>query len=354
VSKRLIEPSTIKGYDVELLKTLTEVVDEGIIKETIKKMYPNDVWIDADEYMILYSPEDTPVYPGIVLVAHLDTVVNTQCKIVQKKGDENILLNEHKSPAGFDDRAGVVNALLLRQQYRVPIVLTMAEERGGLGAKAFCRTFGDAHSDNPQDYFPIPGTKFLIELDRSGTDYVTYNFLPRTYIDLMSDLDIYEGFGSYSDVCDLTDEFGIPSINLGTGYYDEHTSNETLNVNQWRNQRSSVVPKIMEAVCNIETPIYIAPNSSSYYYGNYYGGTNSYSSYTSFNHSGNGSTETSGGKELTSLVQDIAFEMEEDIVDYAELWGIDSLTLGKEVAKKLTAILDEIITKTADEIALSQ
>jgi hypothetical protein len=259
-----------KGYDIDLLKVLLEINSEEKALECIASLFEdaNSVQILGKKFILVSKKMDKPTYKGFVLVAHLDTVPITKVKLESRISDPNILTNKYYSPIGFDDKAGVVNAILLHKIHNIPILFTTGEESGGKGATAFCGQFSKKIKDTKIPEFPIPNTKLLIELDRNGIDWVSYTDMPATYAKVLKSLPIKEGIGTYSDVATLSDHFCIPSINVGTGYYSEHTSAENLNVNQWRNQRNNIVPMIMAAFDKVSCAM-ITSNSSYRDFSNY-------------------------------------------------------------------------------------
>ena len=40
-------------------------------------------------------------------------------------------------------------------------------------------------------------------------------------------------FGSFTDICELSSAWDVASVNLSTGYYNEHTLHEHLKINEW-------------------------------------------------------------------------------------------------------------------------
>ena len=100
----------------------------------------------------------------IALVAHMDTVFKVPATDLYYDRRKGVMW----SPQGLgaDDRAGVFAIIkILQSGLRPSIILTTDEEVGGVGAAAL------ALSGNP-----IPNLKYMIELDRRGTnDCVFYD-----------------------------------------------------------------------------------------------------------------------------------------------------------------------------------
>lgn len=156
----------------------------------------------------------------IALVAHMDTVF--------QKPVENLYYDARKgvlwSPEGLgaDDRAGVFAILkILQSGLRPSVIFTVDEEKGGLGAAALSEIT-----------CPIPNLKYMIELDRRGTnDCVFYDCYVPEFIDYVESFGFCEQWGSFSDISYLMPGWEICGVNLSVGYEDEHSAVETLRIN---------------------------------------------------------------------------------------------------------------------------
>jgi len=181
--------------------------------------------VDDGENYIFYESLDNP----ICLVAHIDTVrPKGKLKLEQAKR----IIRNKKGVLGADDRAGVYGVIELlrrckKQGISYPSVLfTNHEEIGGVGVKVFIDDFIKT--------LPFQNTHLFIEMDRcNANQYVYYSeYLPdevKTYVESFG---FVESYGSYSDIADLTDIFSIPSVNLSIGYYEQHTKNERLHLDE--------------------------------------------------------------------------------------------------------------------------
>lgn len=178
-----------------------------------------------------------------MLVAHADTVkpAKTKVKLIEDKG---MLYNKH-GVLGADDRAGVEAMLSivenLEAQDPMPfLLLTADEEVGGLGAKAFVES--DILSTYQSEIY------LMIELDRRGVnEFVCYSPMDDEVYSIMDTLGYDESMGSYSDVVDITDAYDIAHVNIGVGYFDQHTKFERLSY-MGLNFAISNVPNIMDMV----------------------------------------------------------------------------------------------------------
>ena len=112
----------------------------------------------------------------------------------------------------LDDRLGAWIMLRMLPLYGIQADLLFCdnEETGRTTAEQFC-------CDHP-DYAP----NWIVELDRMGTDYVTYQYNNVAAEDALVLAGLYPGWGSYSDISDM-DSIGQFAFNLGIGYYNNHT-----------------------------------------------------------------------------------------------------------------------------------
>ena len=198
-------------------------MQEDRVFNYVKKNVPSDyeIVVDTDMYCFMIPKE----HNGICLVAHIDTVrtakMNKTVKLVKQNG---IIWNQN-GILGADDRAGIFACLeLARMKGPKPLLLfTNLEEVGGIGVGKFIE---DAHFEDYKSQVNL-----FIELDRKGiNEYVSYCELNKDLEAIMSLQGYHEEWGSYSDVCDLSNAYGISHVNLGVGYFHQHTNNEFLSI----------------------------------------------------------------------------------------------------------------------------
>jgi len=189
---------------------------------------------DHDNYW--YLPGNIPV----CLVAHVDTVRDEyKWRGKKKKGKyvfdpidlvfERGIYKNKSGILGADDRAGcyVLWYYMLQGENKPHVLFTNHEESGGQGVKAFLREY-----DN---MLKMSDIRLFIEIDRRGvSEYVTYNTIPNEVHKYVKSFGFHEGMGSFSDIMYLTQDTGIPSVNLSAGYYNEHSSREMLCVDELR------------------------------------------------------------------------------------------------------------------------
>jgi hypothetical protein len=187
------------------------------IKCLVEEKYKDRYEIFENEnYLFLHNKK-----ANVCLVSHVDTIKRNE--VFKLSHNDNVIYAEN-SVLGADDRAGNSIALsYLEKDIDVSLLFTDLEETGCIGAKAF--------SKNMKDYIlNETNINLFIELDRRGSNcYVCYCD-EHDYEDPF----VIEGFnkerGSVSDVKHITDSTKIPHVNLGVGYYNEHTTEEYLDL----------------------------------------------------------------------------------------------------------------------------
>ena len=156
----------------------------------------------------------------IALVAHMDTVFKTPVSNLYYDQRKGVLW----SPEGLgaDDRAGIFAILkILQDGYRPTVIFTTDEEMGGIGAAILAE----------KKPCPITNLKYLIQLDRRGTnDCVFYDCYCPEFVTYVESFGFCERWGSFSDISFLMPEWKLCGVNLSVGYEDEHTIGETLHI----------------------------------------------------------------------------------------------------------------------------
>jgi len=206
----------------------------------------------------------------VVLIAHLDTV--------QYQGEDKILYYTYAhnrttvwSPKGLgaDDRAGVYSIMqIIKRGYRPHIIFTHDEETGAGGAKEV------TNYKLPFEY------NFFIELDRQGTkEAVFYSCGNKEFQEKILSYGFKLNYGTFSDISVLSPVYDVASVNLGIGYYNEHTVRETLEIEQMQDT--------IEKVIKILDDEKIAPkkydySKVAYTINNYYASTG-YNNYSDYN-----------------------------------------------------------------------
>ncbi len=208
---------TLNEKDYRLFEKLVSLTEKEMVRamaQYIKAKYDNT--IITKDYIIAFG--DIP----IALVAHMDTVFKVPVSNLYYDQKKGVLW----SPEGLgaDDRAGIFAIIkILQEGYRPSIILTTGEESGGVGACAICDRFPDC---------PIPGLKYMIQLDRHGTnDCVFYDCYCPEFVNYVESFGFCERWGSFTDISFFMPEWEIVGVNLSVGYEDEHSRCEILNIN---------------------------------------------------------------------------------------------------------------------------
>lgn len=210
--------------------------------QTLLNAIPN-VRTHEDKAGNLYAIKGDATLTVPCIVSHLDI---NQRKITGEAlpifaGDWIIGINNMSGlqcGLGHDDKAGNLFAIQAFHSFdNIRAIFTIDEEIGGKGAYMANTDFFDTCS-------------FLIQLDRNAyecAELISYsggiNMCSAGFITAISGLMFHYGFvesdGVFTDVNCLKSIGALPSaFNLTAGYYDEHTSEETLYIPAWENSAS--------------------------------------------------------------------------------------------------------------------
>lgn len=164
----------------------------------------------------LYAEGNIPV----LVVAHMDTVFEKTPKRLFYNKNEDKIFNIYGGLGG-DDRCGVYAVMQLLEKYRPHVLFTEDEEIGCVGAG---KTVGKLAK---------PDVKYIIEFDRRGKDdCVFYDCGNDEFIDYVESFGFVKNYGTYSDISVLGSAWDIASVNLSSGYYNEHTEKEYIIFNE--------------------------------------------------------------------------------------------------------------------------
>lgn len=174
----------------------------------------------------LYAKGDIP----IILTAHLDTVHKELPMEIVYKDDGSV-----SSPQGIggDDRCGVYMILEIIKKYKCHVLFFEDEETGGEGSNKFIST---------ETCKSLKGNiQYAIELDRRGkTDAVFYNCDNYDFEDFVTKEYWKTAYGSFSDICHICPEIGCAGVNLSCGYYNAHTLDEYVILEEMENNIKEV------------------------------------------------------------------------------------------------------------------
>lgn len=205
----------LSDNDYKLFERLVSLSQKGMheaMTQFLRAKYKNNVIVTKD-YIVALG--DIP----IALVAHMDTVYKTP--VVDLYYDQRKGVLWSPQGIGADDRAGIfVIMKIIQSGLRPAVILTTDEEKGGLGATVLA-----------SKECPIPGLKYMIQLDRHGTnDCVFYECFNEDFYDYVESFGFCEAYGSFSDISFLMPQWNVCGVNLSVGYEDEHGVDETLHI----------------------------------------------------------------------------------------------------------------------------
>ena len=216
--------------DIKLLKAMFGCTQEQLkkaVEDFILEMYGKENSIINDKYVVGIGNEP------LALVSHLDTVHSSPAYKIYHDRVENVLW----SPMGLgaDDRAGVYSIIhIINSGYKPTVIFTTDEEVGGVGAAALAKDIVKMPTD----------LRFMLELDRRGSvDCVFYDCDNPDFEKYINSFGFTTDIGSFSDICFIAPDWGLAAANLSIGYYDEHTKQEILKVDEMH--------ETIKKVCNI-------------------------------------------------------------------------------------------------------
>tara|TARA_R110002051_G_C8691737_1_gene493151 strand:- start:686 stop:1507 length:822 start_codon:yes stop_codon:yes gene_type:complete len=179
---------------------------------------------------------DSSTYP--CLVAHLDSVHDiTEMEVIEEQlpnaqGDLKLSLKAYDKEDGLptgiggDDKAGVFICLqLLEKLDSCKVFLPVAEETGCNGSK-----------EADPEFFKDVG--YAIQFDSTENDTMSKTLMgvklyeeKSDFFDSVKDIILEHGFTKwlnhpYTDTMMLKKKFNFPCLNFAAGYYNYHTSNE--------------------------------------------------------------------------------------------------------------------------------
>lgn len=225
----------LNDNDYKLFERLVSLSQKGMheaMTQFLRAKYKNNVIVTKD-YIVAIG--DIP----IALIAHMDTVYKTP--VVDLYYDQRKGVLWSPQGIGADDRAGIFAIMkIIQSGLRPAVILTTDEEEGGLGATVLA-----------SKECPIPGLKYMIQLDRHGTnDCVFYECFNEEFYNYVESFGFCEAYGSFSDISFLMPQWNICGVNLSVGYEDEHGVEETLHIAPLYD----TITKVQKMLCEKEIP----------------------------------------------------------------------------------------------------
>ena len=180
----------------------------------------------------LYAKGNIPV----LVVAHMDTVFDEPPKRLCYKKNEDKIYNPDGGLGG-DDRCGIYAILKLLENYKPYVLFTEDEEIGCVGASKSVKAISK------------PNVKYIIEFDcRGKDDCVFYDCGNDDFMDYVESFGLITDYGTCSDISVLGSAWDIASVNLSSGYYNEHTNKEYIIFNELQKtiKRASMMLKCLD------------------------------------------------------------------------------------------------------------
>lgn len=229
----------MKNYNMMLFHELLSASQEELLLEKLPNKF-NELGMKDNELIgdCLFVHGNVPV----LLVCHADIVGsgNPDSFIYQteKDGTTSLMACENRTLGG-DDRCGqyiILEALkeLVAHDIKPYVLVTSDEEKGCIGASSFVKAM-------PTNEYDI---KFMIELDRRGANDLVYYDCDghEEFMRYCEQSTSYvHNFGSYSDIVELMDAWHICGVNMSCGYYNEHTANEFVIIEEMMNTLYTLV-----------------------------------------------------------------------------------------------------------------
>lgn len=237
------EIETLKEFLNFPLWTSDNIFDK--FKDIENSIYRENAENKLQRFLFLEGKKENKV----VLVAHADTYFDekygfdrAEHQIIEDDG--KIYNNDDNSELGIgaDDRAGCAMLWILKELGH-SILITDGEEHGRKGS----RWLMEKHQDIAEI---INSHQFMIQLDRRGSkDFKCYSVGSEEFRAFLSQETGYDepNRTSYTDIVTLCTK--ICGVNFSVGYYNEHTHDEYIVIEEWYNTL-----EMLRKLLNMELP----------------------------------------------------------------------------------------------------
>lgn len=221
----------------EILKMDQKDLKSYLVNYMRSRGYKCDV---GDGY--LYAKGSVPV----LLLAHLDRhpihknlVKDIKIKTVTK---DNTTETRWSSPQGIcgDDRCGVWTIMNIVKSYKPSVLFCEDEEIGSVGCDKFAKT----------EMAKNLGVDFMVQIDRRGSnDAVFYSCDNKEFTKWIEEVTGYkEKMGTFTDIAKLMPVAKTAAVNLSSGYYNEHTKDEYIVMEELEHTMEAVEKLIKEEI----------------------------------------------------------------------------------------------------------
>lgn len=307
---------------VNLLKVYNQSGYESLVSELIKRwLNKHNIKFYTDKVGNIYNFD---IVGAPFLNAHLDSVQTSSDIWAGKKltVDDNLIIKSKGHIIGGDDLCGVYIILYLLgyTQLKFNWILTVSEESGGQGASDFCKTNFKFLTESP----------FGLVLDRrSNGDIICTenNYGTQEFENALAKVGKDFGYKVTSGVwCDANFwKEHVSVANLSCGYYEPHSRNEYVNLNDVFNTIEYVKAILSSVKEKFEKPkeyIY----TRKYGFHNLYGYDDyikDYKKYYGYDYRDDSrrSTDCFNEKEKTKVIEEDEFIEEEDEIKKCIICG---------------------------------
>ena len=224
----------------EGFKKLCQPVKEDLfvwLHKQLSEYYGKANTVNGGDYLFFQGNCPT------MLCAHLDTVHKRQPTTIV---DDGVRVSSPQGIGG-DDRCGVYAVLAILKavegEGKKPYVFfSTDEEVGGESTKRAAQEIKTR----------VAGVGYMIQIDRrNSVDSVYYKCGNTKFKEFINKHGFIEAHGSFTDICNLSPVFDLASVNLSSGYYNEHTSGEYVIYNELQATIDKVVKIIADTKDNI-------------------------------------------------------------------------------------------------------
>ena len=203
------------------LNSSKEIMEKFLTLPNAKAYYG-----EGEKQNFVFVPKKNAI---VTIVAHADTVFNSNEKLELLEDNGKVFSGNTLVGIGADDRAGCAICWLLKNE-PVNILITDGEEIGLIGSAYLKNNF-------PKVLNEINKSKFVLQFDRkNGNEFKTYdiNVTAEFKTLIQNHYGFVQTFGSgKTDIVNLCQS--INGANLSVGYYNPHTADEYLVLNEWQN-----------------------------------------------------------------------------------------------------------------------
>lgn len=184
--------------------------------------------MDYDEWGNIYVNFRNETRGTPIVVAHTDNVLHGE-RLPVMSLDGKRIFGGNGVGIGFDDKAGIICAIEIWRRMKkkgVRFIFTADEEVGGVGAQHV-----------PAN--KIEDAAYIVEMDRRGRNDVIdvsgYTRLAsKEFVKIWEDMGFKTATGTFTDLNELKETAPLVNmVNLSCGYYNAHTNDEYLDIEQF-------------------------------------------------------------------------------------------------------------------------